>query len=139
MSDIQTKQNLSPENAVNLAFWSVISPVMTLQFGSLLVFVLFADKEHSIGMKGMLWFFIAFFGGFFLGWLAWSILVPRWRLWAYERVQDISELKNYAVDAKIIWPEGHFFERTEIAPAKLRIRLRELELASKARKSNLAT
>lgn len=112
---------------------------MTLQFGPLLIFVLFADKEHSVGMKGMQWFSIALFGGFFLGWLAWSVLVPRWRLWAYERVQDISELKTYAVDAKIIWPEGHFFERTEIAPSKLQIRLRELELASKARKSNLAT
>jgi hypothetical protein len=62
-----------------------------------------------------------------LSWLAWSVLVPRWRLWAYERVSDLGELKRLAVLSYLIWPEGSVFARTEIASKALRTRLRELE------------
>jgi hypothetical protein len=62
-----------------------------------------------------------------MGWLAWSILVPRWRLWAYEQVDDIEALKREAVAAQLTWPEGHWLERTEIASRQLRHELRQLE------------
>jgi hypothetical protein len=70
--------------------------------------------------------------GFLGGWLSWSILVPRWRLWAYRRVDNLSALKALAVQRSLIWPEGHIFERTEIRPRWLRGELAGLE-ASRAR------
>ena len=48
-----------------------------------------------------------------LAWGWWSFAVPRWRLWAYERVGDISELKRRAVAVGLTWPDGHIFEKTE--------------------------
>jgi hypothetical protein len=35
--------------------------------------------------------------GFIAAWTWWSFSVPRWRIWAYERVGDIAKLKNLAV------------------------------------------
>lgn len=65
--------------------------------------------------------------GLLFGWLVWAALVPQWRLWAYQRVLDVAELKRLAVEANLIWPEGHFFEKTEIRSAALRRRLELLE------------
>ncbi|WP_417232009.1 hypothetical protein [Brevundimonas sp.] len=71
-----------------------------------------------------------------LAWLSWSLLVPRWRVWAYERVENLDALKVRGVEAGLIWREGHFFERTEIRTSQQRQRLRELEQAWSARTIN---
>ena len=60
-------------------------------------------------------------------WLAWSILTPRWRLWAYERVDDIDELKRIALADRVLWPDGHIIHRSELAPTALRDRLAAIE------------
>jgi len=60
-------------------------------------------------------------------WLWWSFTVPRWRLWAYQRVDDIGDLNRWAVRLSLIWPEGHPFERTEIRPERLAAQLRDIE------------
>ncbi len=72
-----------------------------------------------------------FVAGFVLPWLVWSYLVPRWRLWAYARVDDIEALKEAAAEFSLIWPEGHIFERTEFRPTVLAARLRDLEDANR--------
>jgi hypothetical protein len=115
---------MSPQQAVRRAFWTVQLPVLFLLLGPMIAYVKLADEKHSVGSAGFTLFAISFGGGFILAWLAWSLLVPRWRLWSYERVEDIKELKRCAVSAQLIWPEGHFFERTEIASKELRQKLR---------------
>lgn len=65
--------------------------------------------------------------GFVIAWLWWSVMVPRWRLWAYERVDDIAELKRAAVAVGLIWPDGWILERTEIKSKAHAARERELE------------
>jgi len=65
--------------------------------------------------------------GFILAWLWLSISVPRWRLWAYANVQDIGSLKQRAVEVGLTWPDGHFFEKTEIKSREIRDRERELD------------
>ena len=71
--------------------------------------------------------------GFVLAWTWWSLSVPRWRLWAYERVDDIPALKAHAIRAGLIWPDGSVFQRTEIRSAEMARRIRELESASDGR------
>ncbi len=60
-------------------------------------------------------------------WTAWSLQVPRCRLWAYRRVEDIDALKTAAIRAGLIWREGHVFERTELRSATIRDELRRFE------------
>lgn len=69
-------------------------------------------------------------------WIGWSVQVPRWRLWAYRRVADIEALKSAAVSASLIWPEGHFFERTEFRSRDQVAEMSRLEAASKNRKAS---
>lgn len=51
---------------------------------------------------------------FAAAWLYWSLAVPRWRLWAFSQVTNVHRLRARAADEGLIWPEGSFFERTEI-------------------------
>jgi hypothetical protein len=69
----------------------------------------------------------AFAAGFISAWLYWGLIITYWRLWAFERVKNIPELKKAAIEAKLIWPDGHFFEKTEIRSKAQRNRLRLLE------------
>jgi len=121
---------LSPEQAVGRAFWMVNLPVLIVMFGpagALFGIGSLLDQTSELGAALKLGSFAALVVSWPFAWLAWSILTPRWRLWAYERVSDLDVLKQAAVEARVIWPEGHIFERTEIRPPSLRRQLQALE------------
>jgi hypothetical protein len=59
----------------------------------------------------------SFLLGFVAGWLWWSYTIPRWRKWALEQPGvNPEELQAAAEAALLVWPKGHFFEKTEIKP-----------------------
>ena len=94
--------------------------------------VVFVGGRHSVAILIGEKAFILMVGVLFVlcfacAWLWWSIHVPKWRLWAYERVDNIPELKRRAVAAGLIWPDGSIFSRTEIKSAAHAARERELE------------
>jgi hypothetical protein len=91
----------------------------------------------SAGPDGLIWSAPPFLGGFAAGWLVWWIQIPRSRLCAYGVVDDIAELKRIAVAVQLIWREGSFLERTEIAARKMRQGIRALELAKSRPHSGL--
>jgi hypothetical protein len=79
--------------------------------------------EHTFGL-----IVFAFFAACFVAaWLWWSVQVPKWRLWAYERVADIPELKRKAILVGLTWPDGSIFARTEIKSSQHAALERELE------------
>jgi hypothetical protein len=49
-----------------------------------------------------------------LGWLYWSFMIPKWKVWAFENVRNVHELQKRAVREKLIWAEGSFWNKTEI-------------------------
>ena len=49
----------------------------------------------------------------FVAWIWWSYAVPRWRHWALTRGASPDELQALAQREKLVWPRGHFFEKTE--------------------------
>jgi hypothetical protein len=51
--------------------------------------------------------------GFVLAWAWWSINVTLWRRWASSRGVDADELQWRGQEASLLWPRGHWFERTE--------------------------
>ena len=69
----------------------------------------------------------SFLAGFVVAWLWWALMLPRWRLWAWRRVHEKSELKTRAIAVGLIWPDGHLFGRTEIRSAKMNAELAALE------------
>ena len=115
--------------AIRRAFWTVKLPSLAMFFLPLGACVVLArwGAIPNVGWAGLKWFFPAFALSFLGSWLVWSVQIPRWRLWAYQRVDDIGLLKQFAVERQYIWPEGSFFEKTELMSHSVRSQLRALE------------
>jgi len=60
-------------------------------------------------------------------WVYWSFMITKWRIWAFENVRDVHELKSRAIAEKLIWPDGSIFEKTEIRTSQDRERLMLIE------------
>ena len=119
-------ERISLSRAIWLGLLVVNGPVLLLLCGPLFVFgqlVVGGAISRSYNWAGVLVFVV----GFVLAWLWWSVSVPRWRLWSYQRVEDIASLKTRAVRVGLTWPDGHFFARTEIKSRSHARRERELD------------
>jgi hypothetical protein len=68
-----------------------------------------------------------FLFGFVIGWLLWSYFVMEWKIWAYENVRNINELQRKAVEEKLIWNKGSWFEKTEFKNYHQKQKLKQLE------------
>jgi hypothetical protein len=120
---------VTPIEAIRRAFWTVKLPSLAMFFLPLGTYLALAKWGNvpSIGYAGMKWALAAFALSFVGSWLVWSVQIPRWRLWAYQRVEDIELLKELAVERQYIWPEGSFFQKTELMSQSVRNQLRTLE------------
>lgn len=118
--------NLSPEDALRRAFWTVKLPL-------LVAFLIPPCTCMGLGyfnwVSGV-WLLPALAIGITVSWLVWSVQVPRWRLWAYRRVSQIQMLKELAVRREYIWPDESIFTRTEIMSRQVRDELHSLEKGS---------
>lgn len=120
---------LAPGEAIRRAFWTVKLPSLAMFFLPLGTYLTLAEWRYlpSVGYAAMRWALPAFALSFIGSWFVWSVQIPRWRLWAYQRVDDIELLKALAVERQYIWPEGSFFQKTEIMSQSVRDQLRALE------------
>lgn len=114
------KHNVTVEKALSRGqIIAVFIPLACIVATPLVSAVIFGPNAFSV-IGGII-------GGFLASWLAWSIGITYWRLWAFENVRNVHQLKKRAVEEKIIWRDGHFFERTEIRNAEQKEKLRLLE------------
>jgi hypothetical protein len=56
--------------------------------------------------------------GLILAWVYWSFRITKWKLWAFENVRNVHELKKRAIQEKLIWQDGSIFGKTEIWTAE---------------------
>ncbi len=113
------KTEISIDAAINRGHLLVNLPVFIAMFGIPSLFhMLDADKKMVL---------IGLVSGFILGWLVWSCLITKWKIWAYENVANLDELKRKAIEEKLIWRDGHIFTKTEIRSRTDKIKLRALE------------
>jgi len=126
-----SKPGLAVWKAIAIGLVWVNGPVLPIMLGVWFVPLLLAygpDDTVPIGDSFVIGLLVSgLLAGFALAWLWWSVTVPRWRLWAYRRVDDIAKLKSWAVTVGLTWPDGHIFERTEIKSKAHGARERELE------------
>ena len=120
---------VSIDNAIVIGTFWVNIPVLPLMFAPLALLFRFSPPDTSQPPTPLLLVAMAalLLLGFIAAWSWWSFMVPRWRIWAWERVADLRQLRMRAVRAGLIWPEGHFFERTEYRPSHIKAKLRVLE------------
>jgi hypothetical protein len=116
----------SVRQAIGWGLLVVNGPVLLLLTGPIALFALLIERRilsQTDTWVGVL----VFVASFVVAWLWWSVSVPRWRIWAYERVNDIPSLKKQAVVAGLTWPEGHTFAKTELKSKAQAQRERELD------------
>jgi len=70
---------------------------------------------------------VGILAGFIASWFYWSIVITKWRIWAFENVRNVHELKQRAIKEKLMWKDGSFFEKTEIRTADDKEKLQSLE------------
>ena len=58
--------------------------------------------------------FAALGAGFVAAWAWWSVTVSAWRRWAKAGGLTSDEVQYHGERASILWPKGHFFEKTEL-------------------------
>lgn len=85
----------------------VNGPVLPLMLGPLFAMQTWFTVEPPIPQ------FLALGSGFAAAWLWWSISVPVWRRWAQAGGMSAGEVQYHGERVNILWPRGHFFERTE--------------------------
>jgi hypothetical protein len=71
---------------------------------------------------------VGFIIGLPLAWLWRSIMITKWKIWAYKNVDDVRELKKRAIEQNILYPDNHFLTRTEIRTRSQAEQLARLEL-----------
>lgn len=103
-------------------------PLLILCLGQAAI-VLIAPEKLGLFVPEIVKNFSIWLGllGIPLVWLIWSIQTPRWKLWAYARVNNLAKLKIAAIGEGLIWPDGHIFEKTEICSSDMRKKILELE------------
>ena len=104
------QERVSVNEAIARGHRMINVPVMGIMFGTLGL-CLYTGIQKILPI----WIIpIGFLLAFGLAWLYWSIMITKWRLWAFEQVRNVHELKKRAVLEKLIWPDNSVFEKTEI-------------------------
>ena len=117
------RQQITVDKAINRGHLIVNVPGFVAIIGCP-TFAIYLSKQNLIPSWGI---GIAFLIGFVLAWLIWSFMITKWRIWAFENVRNVHELKKRAIQEKLIWNDGNIFEKTEIRNAEDKSKLKKLE------------
>lgn len=117
------RQQVTVDKAIKRGHLIVNVPVFVTIIGCPAL-ALYLSKQNLIPGWGI---GIAFLIGFVLAWLIWSFMITKWRIWAFENVRNVHELKKRAIQERLIWNDGNIFERTEIRNSEDKSKLKKLE------------
>jgi hypothetical protein len=99
---------MTAKKAISIGKAVVNAPVVVILVGYFLIGTRFFEAMEL----SFWWFFPSFAIAFFMAWGYWSITAPRRLAWAYQNVTDKKELKERAIEGKLIWEDGNFFGKT---------------------------
>lgn len=105
-------QTITPEKAVERGTFIIVLPTLVILAG--IPMLAYYINLHYYQFS--LWYVLPPFiiVSFVLSWVYWAWMVVKWKLWAYERVDDLTALKRQAVDRNLIYADGSWFNKTEI-------------------------
>ncbi|KAA5547461.1 hypothetical protein [Adhaeribacter rhizoryzae] len=106
-------KTVTVDEAISKGHRMVNYPVMVIMFG-IIGLTLYLGVQKLIPT----WCFpVGFVLAFILAWLWWSFMITKWRLWAFDNVRNVHELKKRAIQEKLVWADNSIFEKTEIRTA----------------------
>ena len=96
--------------AVRVGKLWVNAPALILLLGGLALFGVAVSQVPGVESKGAIGAFVllvVIVASTGVAWLWWSIMAPRWQVWAMRRVGNLDSLAMRAVEARILWPASH--------------------------------
>lgn len=75
------------------------------------VFSVYLYKELKLGIVVSV---LTVISSFFISFFYWRFAVTKWRIWAFENVRNVHELKNKAIKNRLIYEDGSWFAKMEI-------------------------
>ena len=117
------KENISVDKAINRGHLIVNVPVF-LSIVGIPAFAFYLSNLEIIPKWSIA---LSLIIGFALSWIIWSFMITKWRIWAFEKVRNVHELKKRAIQEKLIWNDNNWFEKTEIRTSSDKLKLKELE------------
>jgi hypothetical protein len=116
-------ETVTVDEAISKGHRMVNYPVFAIMVGTLGL-TIYLGIQKIIPTWGFPVGFILAFG---LAWLWWSFMITKWRIWAFDNVRNVHELKMRAIQEKLIWADNSIFEKTEIRNATDKERLNSLQ------------
>ncbi len=122
-------KRISIKSAILVGTIWVNIPVLLLLVGPSVFWLIFLspNSTHPATLRELGMSFALLISGCWIGWMWLSLMISRWRVWAWRRVDDMRGLLLKAVRAGLIWSKGHLFERTEFRPTAIRKEIEILE------------
>lgn len=63
----------------------------------------------------------------FIYWPFWSLLLAKWKIWSFKRIDDIEILVKIAERKNLIYPDNHFYTKYEFCSKKDKYLIRKLK------------
>ncbi|MGC4041640.1 MAG: hypothetical protein QM710_12860 [Flavobacterium sp.] len=116
-------ETVTVDQAISKGKKTIIFPGLLLFFGSIIGSVVL------VAQLDLTPWYIA--GGFVFGLVAmyfyWNTQITKWRIWAFENVRNVHELKRKAIESKLIGEDNSRSERNEIRSREQKQKLKQLE------------
>jgi len=117
------RETVSVQQAISKGKWMLFLPMMLIFFGTIIGAVILFSMQLIPGWCIAIGFVLAFI----FMWLYWSFAITKWRIWAFDNVRNVHELKRKAIQNRLIKEDGSFSQKTEIRSEAQKQKLKELE------------
>ena len=117
------RETVTVVQAISKAKWTINFPAITILFVISIGSVFLYSFKYFEGWIMALGFVL----GLVFAWLYWSLNIVKWKIWAFENVRNVHELKRKAIEKNLVWKDDSWFNKTEIINYEQKQKLKQLE------------
>ncbi|MEC4005263.1 hypothetical protein OX283_011390 [Flavobacterium sp. SUN052] len=117
------RETVTVAQAISKAKWTINTPSLIILFGMFFGSIILYTEKYFNGWIIALGSIL----GIVFAWLFWSLSIVKWKIWAFENVRNVHELKRKAIQNNLIWKDDSWFNKTEIINYEQKQKLKRLE------------
>ncbi|WP_445722132.1 hypothetical protein [Flavobacterium sp.] len=108
------RESINVISAINYGKIAIYIPILLIFLGFVFGSAFLFNQKYCDG-----WIMaVGILGGIFFSWFYRSFAITKWRIWAFENVRNVHELKEKAILFQLIWNDNHWITKTEIRTKK---------------------
>ncbi len=114
---------LTIQKAIRRGYAVIAYPIMALAIFLTAFFLPFGRQEPlspilQLSVLG---------GSLLIGWAYWCFASAKWRIWAFEQIRNVHELKREALEARLLFSEDSFFHNIQWVSAANKQKIQALQ------------